>query len=90
MESSLAAKLEHIKGEKNSEIARLKDLVGALRDELGENSNKNEGRARQAREDVIGETEDRIANVRQLSQLIEETLVEEINDLNSTLARKND
>jgi hypothetical protein len=32
VESSLAAKLEHIKGEKNSEIARLKELVSSLRD----------------------------------------------------------
>jgi hypothetical protein len=38
---------------------------------------------------LINETEDRIANVRRLAQLIEQTLVEEINNLNATLTKKN-
>lgn len=39
---------------------------------------------------MIGETEARIANVRRLAQVIEETLVEEINNLNITLTKKNE
>ena len=32
IEGALAAKLEHIKNEKNAEITRLKELVSGLRD----------------------------------------------------------
>ena len=35
IETTLAAKLEHIKKEKNAEITRLKDLVSGLRDDIG-------------------------------------------------------
>ena len=90
IETSLANKLEHIKKEKNAEISRLKELVGGLRDELGETHCQNEEKARKARGDVINETEDRLANVRKLAQLIEETMMEEINNLNNTLAKKNE
>jgi iron-sulfur cluster repair protein YtfE (RIC family) len=45
-ESSLAAKLEHIKGEKNSEIARLKELISSLKDELGSTHVESEEAAR--------------------------------------------
>jgi len=38
---------------------------------------------------LITETENRIGNVRQLGQLIEETLLEEVNNLNETLRKKN-
>lgn len=38
---------------------------------------------------MITETENRIGNVRQLGQLIEETLLEEVNNLNETLRKKN-
>ena len=61
-----------------------------LRDELGSTHCQNEDTARKARSDVISETEDRLANVRKLAQLIEETLMEEINNLNATLAKKNE
>lgn len=42
IQSSLNAKLEHIKREKNNEISRLKELVSSLRDELGNNNVSNE------------------------------------------------
>ena len=74
IESSLSAKLEHIKGEKNSEIARLKELISSLKDELGNTHVQNEESARQARSQLITETEGRVSNVRRLAQLIEETL----------------
>lgn len=89
IESALATKLQHIKREKNTEIARLKDLVSDLRDQLGQTHNQNQSNARQARNDLITETESRISNVRKLAQLIEETMMEEINSLNATLAKKN-
>lgn len=90
IESALSTKLQHIKKQKNTEIDRLKDLVTSLRDEIGENHCSNEDNARKARNDVISETEDRLANVRKLAQLIEETLMEEINNLNTTLVKKNE
>lgn len=90
VESALAAKLEHIKGEKNSEISRLKELTTGLKDELGDTHVKNEEDARTARAQLINETENRIDNVRRLAQLIEQTLIEEINNLNETLRKKND
>lgn len=90
IESSLASKLEHIKTEKNSEIDRLKDLLTDLRDELGSTLSQNEDNARKSRSDLISETQDRIANVRKLAHLIEETLMEEINNLNATLVKKNE
>ena len=90
IEATLAAKLEHIKKEKNAEINRLKELVSGLRDEVGQSHCTSEDRARKSRGDLITETEDRIANVRSLAQLIEDTLMEEINNLNTTLAKKND
>lgn len=90
VEATLAAKLEHIKREKNSEISRLKELVTGLRDELGQSNCTSEDRARKSRSDLITETEDRIANVRRLAQLIEDTLMEEINNLNNTVAKKNE
>lgn len=90
MESALAAKLEHIKGEKNSEIARLKELVSSLRDELGETHVQSEEAARQSRSQLISETESRIGNVRRLAQLIEDTLHEEISNLNKALTKKSE
>ena len=90
IESSLSAKLEHIKGEKNSEIARLKELISSLKDELGNTHVQNEESARQARSQLITETEGRVSNVRRLAQLIEETLQAEIVSLNATLAKKNE
>ena len=89
-EGSLAAKLEHIKGEKNSEIARLKELVSSLKEELGSSHVESEEAARQARSQLISETEGRIGNVRRLAQLIEETLQAEIVSLNASLAKKNE
>ena len=89
-ESSLAAKLEHIKGEKNAEIARLKELVSSLKDELGSTNVSNEEAARQARSQLISETEGRVGNLRRLAQLIEDTLQAEIVSLNATLAKKNE
>lgn len=89
-EASLAAKLEHIKGEKNSEIARLKELVSSLKDELGTTHVESESAAREARGQLISETEGRIGNVRRLAQLIEETLQAEIDSLNATLAKKDE
>jgi hypothetical protein len=89
-ESSLSAKLEHIKGEKNSEIARLKELISSLKDELGSTHVQNEEAARQARSQLISETEGRVSNVRRLAQLIEETLQAEVVSLNATLAKKNE
>lgn len=80
----------HIKSEKNSEIARLKELVSSLKDELGTTHVENEEASREARGQLIGETESRIGNVRRLAQLIEDTLQEEINNLNTTLSKKND
>ena len=85
IESSLSTKLEHIRKEKNNEINRLKTLVTGLRDELGETHCQNEDKARKARNDVITETEDRLGNVRKLASLIEDTMMEEIKDLNTTL-----
>lgn len=89
IESAFSAKLEHIKKEKNTEIDRLKELVIELRNDIGSICSQNEERARKSRNDLVTETEDRVANVRKLAQLIEETMMEEINDLNSTLAKKN-
>lgn len=89
-EGSLAAKLEHIKNEKNSEIARLKELVSSLKDELGTTHVETEEAARAARAQLIEETESRVGNVRRLAQLIEDTLLEEINNLNAALTKKND
>ena len=90
IEGALATKLEHIKGEKNAEISRLHSTVTALKDELGNTLVRNEGEARESRNQLIGDTENRISNVRRLGQLIEETLVEEINNLNESLRKKND
>lgn len=90
IEGALANKLEHIKREKNAEIDRLKTLVSGLREELGDTHAANEHRARASREELIGETEDRLGNVRRLGQLIEETLQEEVHNLNETLRKKND
>ena len=90
IESALSSKLEHIKTEKNNEIDRLKDLLTDLRDQLGSTLSQNEDTARKARSDLINETQDRIANVRKLAHLIEETLMEEINNLNATLVKKNE
>ncbi len=50
--------------------------MSGLRDDWGQASAQNEDRARKARYDLINETEDRIANVRKLAQLIEQTLLE--------------
>ena len=90
IESAMAAKLDHIKREKNAQISRLKELVCGLRDELGDTNCQNEDKSRKDRNAVINQTEDRIANVRKLAQLIESTLMEEINDLNNTLTKKNE
>lgn len=51
---------------------------------------QDEEAARAARSLLINETEGRVGNVRRLAQLIEDTLLEEVNNLNSALARKND
>lgn len=51
---------------------------------------QDEEAARAARALLINETEGRVGNVRRLAQLIEDTLLEEVNNLNSALARKND
>lgn len=90
IESALSTKLESIKKEKNCQIDRLKELLTGFRDELGSTLCQNEEKARKSRSDLIDETEDRLANVRKLAQLIEETMIEEINNLNATLVKKNE
>jgi hypothetical protein len=75
IESALSNKLESIKKEKNNEINRLKELLTQFRDELGETLCQNEEKSRKARSDLITETEDRLANVRKLAKLIEETML---------------
>ena len=90
IEGALAVKLENIKKEKNNEISRLNDLLTELRDELGSTLSQNEDNARKSRSNLINYTKDRIANVRKLAHLIEETLMEEINNLNATLVKKNE
>lgn len=64
--------------------------MSRLRDDLGKSHSTSEDKARKSRSDLITETEDRIANVRSLAQLIEDTLMEEINNLNNTLTKKNE
>jgi uncharacterized small protein (DUF1192 family) len=59
-----------------------------LKDELGSTHVENESAAREARGQLISETEGRIGNVRRLAQLIEETLQAEVESLNATLAKK--
>lgn len=56
VQSSLSAKLEHIKREKNNEISRLKELVSSLRDELGNTNVSNEESARESRNQLISDT----------------------------------
>lgn len=56
IQSSLNAKLEHIKREKNNEISRLKELVSSLRDELGNTNVSNEESARESRNLLISDT----------------------------------
>lgn len=56
IQSSLNAKLEHIKREKNNEISRLKELVSSLRDELGNTNVSNEESARESRNQLISDT----------------------------------
>jgi hypothetical protein len=56
VQSSLSAKLEHIKLEKNNEISRLKELVSNLRDELGKTNVTNEENARASRNQLIADT----------------------------------
>ncbi len=56
IQSSLSAKLEHIKREKNNEISRLKELVSSLRDELGNTNVSNEESARESRNQLISDT----------------------------------
>jgi hypothetical protein len=56
VQSSLSAKLELIKLEKNNEISRLKELVSNLRDELGNTNVTNEENARASRNQLIADT----------------------------------
>jgi hypothetical protein len=56
VQSSLSAKLEHIKLEKNNEISRLKEIVSNLRDELGKTNVTNEENARASRNQLIADT----------------------------------
>ena len=64
--------------------------MSGLRDDIGQSHCASEDRARKSRSDLITETEDRIANVRSLAQLIEDTLMEEVKNLNNTLTKKNE
>ena len=90
IEHSLSNKLEHIKKEKNSEIDRLKELTTQLRNDIQNIEADNDHKNTSQRAQLISETEDRISNVRRLGQLIEATLMAEIENLNDTLRKKND
>ena len=87
-EDALKYKLEKIKAEKNEEIGRLKDNLAALKDQLSSANLHNDSKLVSARTNLVEETDDRIAHVRKLSLDIENTLMEEIRNLNETVAKK--
>lgn len=66
-EKSLKFKLEKIKSEKNDEINRLKEALGAIKMELSTANQQNDERVTNQRTQLIEQTEDRISHVRQLT-----------------------
>ena len=56
--------------------------------ELSTASQQNDERVSKQRTELIEQTENRISHVRQLTLDIENTLIEEINNLNETVAKK--
>lgn len=88
VESSLKFKIDKIKTEKNEEISRLKELLSSLKAELSSTNLRNEEKKASIRTSLIEETESRIAHVRNLAQDIENTLLEEIRNLNETVTKK--
>ena len=62
--------------------------MAAIKFELSKESQNNDERVINQRTSLIEHTESRVSQVRQLTLDIETTLLEEINNLNETIAKK--
>lgn len=87
-ETSLKFKLDRIKNEKNDEIARLKEALAAIKQELAESNLKNDEKSINSRTELVAETESRVLHLRKIASDIEATLSEEIKNLNEIIAKK--
>lgn len=62
--------------------------MAAIKFELSKESQNNDERVINQRTSLIEQTESRVSQVRQLTLDIETTLLDEINNLNETIAKK--
>ena len=66
----------------------MKEALAELKKEFTQANMNNDDKLASQRAQLIESTESRIAHVRDLTQDIENTLMEEIKNLNETVARK--
>ena len=87
-EDALKYKLDKIKTEKNDEIKRLKENLAALKEQLSNANIQNDEKLVKARDLLVEETDNRIVHVRKLTLDVENSLLEEIKNLNETVEKK--